>query len=152
MGRPRLPINWELVDKYLITGADGAAVAAHIKMSPCNFYRAVKKEKGIVFSQYMAEKREIGIMYVEDALFTNAMKGNIVAQIFWLKNKGNGKWSDRTDVRHEGLAPVLNISIDGGADPVEVKMIQNIFNGKVLDTGIPEELGSVQQGSEADSQ
>ena len=33
---------------------------------------------------------------VEDALYSTALKGNIVAQIFWLKNRAKDRWSDKT--------------------------------------------------------
>lgn len=32
---------------------------------------------------------------VEDALFVNAVKGNVIAQIFWLKNRGKDRWKDK---------------------------------------------------------
>lgn len=31
---------------------------------------------------------------VEDALYSNAVKGNVVAQIFWLKNRASDRWKD----------------------------------------------------------
>jgi len=47
------------------------------------------------------------IMIVEDALFLNAAKGNLGAQIFWLKNRSQGRWKDKTEqeveVNHKGL-------------------------------------------------
>lgn len=47
------------------------------------------------------------IMIVEDALFLNAAKGNLGAQIFWLKNRSQGRWKDKTeaeiDITHKGL-------------------------------------------------
>ncbi|MBA7702870.1 hypothetical protein ES703_111645 [subsurface metagenome] len=33
---------------------------------------------------------------VEDALYGSALKGNVTAQIFWLKNRAKDRWSDRT--------------------------------------------------------
>ena len=33
---------------------------------------------------------------VEDALYATALKGNVIAQIFWLKNRSKDRWSDRT--------------------------------------------------------
>lgn len=33
---------------------------------------------------------------VEDALYASALKGNVTAQIFWLKNRAKDRWSDRT--------------------------------------------------------
>lgn len=36
-------------------------------------------------------------LIVEDALFNNALKGNITAQIFWLKNRAPDRWQDRVE-------------------------------------------------------
>ena len=50
---------------------------------------------------------ESRIMIVEDALYLNAAKGNLGAQIFWLKNRSGGRWKDKTeqevDLNHKGL-------------------------------------------------
>ena len=32
---------------------------------------------------------------VEDALFSSAVKGNVAAQIFWLKNRAKDRWKDK---------------------------------------------------------
>ena len=32
---------------------------------------------------------------VEDALFATALKGNVAAQIFWLKNRAKDRWKDK---------------------------------------------------------
>lgn len=44
---------------------------------------------------------------VVDALFMNAASGNVVAQIFWLKNRGADRWSDRHKHDVEGGIDVL---------------------------------------------
>lgn len=33
---------------------------------------------------------------MEDALYASGVKGNVAAQIFWLKNRAKDRWSDRT--------------------------------------------------------
>ncbi len=48
------------------------------------------------------------VQTVEDALYMNATaKNNIVAQIFFLKNRSKGRWKDKTeadiDITHKGL-------------------------------------------------
>jgi len=35
---------------------------------------------------------------VEDALFATALKGNVIAQIFWLKNRASDRWKDVKEV------------------------------------------------------
>lgn len=49
------------------------------------------------------------IMIVEDALFLNAAKGNLGAQIFWLKNRSQGRWKDKTEED-------VNLNVKGGLD------------------------------------
>lgn len=39
---------------------------------------------------------------VEDALYVGASKGNVIAQIFWLKNRASGRWRDRQEAKIEG--------------------------------------------------
>ena len=61
---------------------------------------------------------------VEDALYMNAVNGNITAQIFWLKNRAKERWSDRfehseelkgeitiTDARQKILSRINSIAI-----------------------------------------
>ena len=45
---------------------------------------------------------------VEDALYASALKGNVIAQIFWLKNRAKDRWSDRTT--HEVVALELTFA------------------------------------------
>ena len=49
------------------------------------------------------------IMIVEDALFLNAAKGNLGAQIFYLKNRSQGRWKDKTEED-------VNLNVKGGLD------------------------------------
>lgn len=32
---------------------------------------------------------------MEDALYANGLKGNVIAQIFWLKNRSQDRWKDK---------------------------------------------------------
>jgi hypothetical protein len=59
------------------------------------------------------------IMIVEDALFLNAAKGNVIAQIFWLKNRSNGRWRDR-------IEEDINPNVKGGIDFNEYKIIKEM--------------------------
>jgi len=38
---------------------------------------------------------------VEDALYASALKGNIIAIIFWLKNRAKDRWKDRFEQKVE---------------------------------------------------
>lgn len=62
--------------------------------------------------------KEVCDYMVENALFTSAIGGNVVAQIFWLKNRMPERWQDKVEQKVEAsvdntggvvmLAPRLN--------------------------------------------
>jgi len=39
---------------------------------------------------------------MEDALYSSGIKGNVAAQIFWLKNRAKDRWKDRIEYEVEG--------------------------------------------------
>ena len=59
------------------------------------------------------------LMIVEDALFLNAAKGNLGAQIFWLKNRSGGRWKDKTEED-------VTLNVKGGLDFNEYKFMKEM--------------------------
>ena len=59
------------------------------------------------------------IMIVEDALFLNAAKGNLGAQIFWLKNRNRKRWKDR-------FPEDINLNVEGGLEFNEFKILKEM--------------------------
>ena len=59
------------------------------------------------------------IMIVEDALFLNAAKGNLGAQVFWLKNRSGGRWKDKEEKD-------INLNVKGGLEFNEYKNIKEM--------------------------
>jgi len=59
------------------------------------------------------------IMIVEDALFLNAAKGNLGAQIFWLKNRSKGRWKDKVEED-------VNLNLPKGMEFREYMMIKRM--------------------------
>jgi len=45
--------------------------------------------------------KEVCDYMVENALFNSAMGGNVVAQIFWLKNRMPDRWQDKVEQKVE---------------------------------------------------
>lgn len=56
------------------------------------------------FNEEVLEILDSRTQTVEDALYMNAIKGNVVAQIFWLKNRGQERWKDKQEynLNHSG--------------------------------------------------
>lgn len=54
---------------------------------------------------------------VEDALYNNAVKGNVTAQIFWLKNRATDRWKDFI----QGEFKVGNVVVKPAQDVPEIE-------------------------------
>ncbi|GAI99782.1 unnamed protein product [marine sediment metagenome] len=68
-----------------------AAAAAGIDRTTVWLWR--KKWKG--FDNKVLAVIDSRTQTVEDALFSSAVKGNVAAQIFWLKNRAKDRWKDK---------------------------------------------------------
>ena len=80
-----------------------------------------KKDKQ--FQKDEEEALESRITIVEDALLKTATgkagKGQVIAQIFYLKNRGKDKWKDKQEIEHK-VPDTINIKhfIQAGEPPV----------------------------------
>lgn len=54
------------------------------------------------FLQAIKKGKEVVDFEVENALYKNAMTGNVTAQIFWLKNRKKENWKDKVEVANVG--------------------------------------------------
>jgi len=86
-GRPKIKIDWDLVDKWLMAGCDGGAVARKIGMHPETFYDRVTREKGIGFTEYRQEKLEDGNALLHHAQYGKALKGDNTMLVWLGKNR-----------------------------------------------------------------
>lgn len=68
-----------------------------------------------------------GRSIIVSSLFENAKKGNTVAQIFWLKNKGGeGEWQDRQEQQ-------ININLKDVIDNAQQRIAQHNDNTRVIE-------------------
>ncbi|GAI65659.1 unnamed protein product [marine sediment metagenome] len=80
------------------------------------------RKKDEEFAKAEKEALESRIEIVEDALYSEAKgagRGSIIAKIFWLKNRGKGRWRDKYE--HEIKMPKIvnqQIFIQAGEEPV----------------------------------
>lgn len=66
------------------------------------------KKNNHAFQAALKNGESKGIDDVTNALFTNAIKGNLGAQIFYLKNKAG--WTDKQEVSVDADSIVLNLN------------------------------------------
>lgn len=106
--------NLVLLEGWARDGLSMEQIAHNMGISKDTLYRWLKLSSYI--SDAIKKGKEVTDYLVENALFTSALTGNVVAQIFWLKNRKPEKWKDKveqvidTEADTSGivlLAPVL---------------------------------------------
>lgn len=97
---PRL-LKWEtsesliLLEGWARDGLSMEQIAHNMGIAKDTFYRWLKISSDI--SDAIKKGKEVTDYLVENALFTSALTGNVVAQIFWLKNRKPDKWKDKVE-------------------------------------------------------
>jgi len=84
---------------FLISIDRGASItesceAAHVGRA--TIWRWRKRSKG--FNNKVLAIIDSRTQSVEDALYSSCLKGNVIAQIFWLKNRASDRWKDVKEV------------------------------------------------------
>lgn len=104
---PRL----EEIKDWVRNGATDEEVAKRLGIAYSTL-REYKTEFS-AFSAALKETKEIVDSQVENALLQNALKGNITAQIFWLKNRRPDKWREKpAEERDEGESITVTLSVE----------------------------------------
>lgn len=88
---PRL----EEIKDWARNGATDEDIYTRLHISKDSFY--LYKRTYAEFSDVLKETKDYCDGQVENALFQAAMKGNVTAQIFWLKNRRPKKWREQPD-------------------------------------------------------
>ncbi len=97
MGRPKFLIDDAMIKKVKEWGARGLnqeQIALSMGIDPATLLR--HKKHNAVFAAAIKEGQARGVADVTNALYKSAKRGNLGAQIFYLKNRGG--WSDRQEL------------------------------------------------------
>lgn len=90
MGRTRVPIKWDVVDKFLMSGSSGVQIAAVCGISEDTLYRRTMTEKGVPFAIYSTDQRQKGNSMILGKQYQKAMEGNI-SMLIWLGKQRLGQ-------------------------------------------------------------
>jgi len=94
MGRRKIEIDLEEVTRLAARGLTQEQIAAALGISAGTLRN--RKAESDEFAEAIKKGQAQGIAEVSNALWDNAMSGNVTAQIFFLKARA--KWKDK----HEG--------------------------------------------------
>lgn len=85
-----------LLEGWARAGLTDAQIMNNMGISNWTFYEWKNKHPEI--SEALKKTKEIVDYEVENALLQNAMKGNVTAQIFWLKNRKKNEWREKIEL------------------------------------------------------
>ena len=114
VGRKKLKIDWDRVDRSLIAGSNGVQVAAMLGVHPETLYDKCLQEKKVYFSDYMQQKRQEGNDILLGKQFELA-KGGDKMMLIWL-GKNRLDQSDKKEIKQQNTGSLININMTGGQD------------------------------------
>lgn len=82
-----------LLEGWARDGLTDEQIALKMGIAPSTLYEWKKVHSEI--SESLKKGKEVVDYEVENALLQEAKKGNVTAQIFWLKNRRSDKWRDK---------------------------------------------------------
>lgn len=113
MSKASASIKKKCIESVLISLEKGTSFLKACKAADINqatFWRWRQKDKKL--DQQVLQVLESRTQTVEDALYMGATKGNVVAQIFWLKNRAKDRWKDKQEYEHSGVMGYKLINCD----------------------------------------
>ncbi len=90
------PDHLTLLQGWAREGLTDEQIAHNIGIHVSTLY--VYKQKSKEFSDALKMTKDMVDYEVENALFKNAMNGNVTAQIFWLKNRRKEQWREKVEL------------------------------------------------------
>lgn len=116
-------VDLDEIEMMASVGMTTKQIADALHLAPSVFGKMQTNDPYITEAVERGKAR--GVKMVTDSLFQNAMKGNVAAQIFWLKNRG--QWQDKQEL-DQRLEVSNKMSFE---DAVEALKAAGIDPGKV---------------------
>ena len=91
---PMPKVDLDEIEMMASVGMTTKQIADALHIAPSVFGKLQKNDP--LVQEAIDRGTARGVKMVTDSLFQNAMKGNVAAQIFWLKNRG--AWQDKQEL------------------------------------------------------
>ena len=126
-GRPKKILNSkDTLDKIIQYGAEGLTIGQTARMLGVSRSSLDRRRKEFDEIEEAIKKGQAkGISNISNALYNSAMDGNVTAQIFYLKTRGEeGQWSEKNEQNLQiNLSSVLN---EANARMIEGEKVQEV--------------------------
>ena len=107
-GRPLTAIDWAIFDALCEVQCTLAELASHFQCSEDTIERAVIREQGVGFAEYIKSRAGKGKVSLRRSQFQLALTGN-PTMLIWL-GKQYLEQSDKTDVKHSGTVKTWDLT------------------------------------------
>ena len=105
MARPRIPIDWDQVEKMCAIHCTGEEQASILGISYDTLNRACQREHEISFAEYFKQKASHGKMSLRRKQYSTAMDGN-TTMLVWLGKNWLGQM-DQPEAEPIDLQPIV---------------------------------------------
>lgn len=106
------PEKIDLISGWARNGLSMADIAANMGIRHETLCAYRKRSDKI--DNALRVNREVADLRIENALYQSALKGNVIAQKYWLTNRKPSEWREKTEVQHSGMVerPLKGLTID----------------------------------------
>lgn len=116
-GRPRLDLDWGVIDMLCAAQCTGEEIAAHLGIDYDTLQSHCLKEQGVGYSEYFAVKRLKGFVSLRAKRWQRALAGDTTLIIYL--SKALFHESDRHDIRLSGpnggpIEQVIEMTLEKG--------------------------------------
>lgn len=98
-----------LLKGWARNGLTNDQIAENMQIDRSTFYDWCNKYTD--FADLLKEDKDYADTQVENALYKQALDGNVTAAIFWLKNRRRNNWKDKQDVEVSGEVGIVDAMI-----------------------------------------
>jgi hypothetical protein len=112
MARPRIEINWDIVEKRMEAGCNGIEISASLRIDDETFYSRFKEKYGKSFQDYSRRFHSAGDSNIKFTQYMKALSGNIpMLTLLGRERLNQGKeeeikkspYEDVLDLKHENM-------------------------------------------------
>lgn len=132
-GRPKKILNSkDTLDKIIQYGAEGLTIGQTARMLGVSRSSLDRRRKEFDEIEEAIKKGQAkGISNISNALYNSAMDGNVTAQIFYLKTRGEeGQWNDQANVQ-------INVDLTKALTDAHARTNVHTIEGETISRPLP---------------
>jgi len=108
MARPKINIDWEIVNSLLEADCEGTEIAAYLGIKPDTLYHRCKEDNKQGFSEYLQQKKAKGNSLLKVKQFESAIKDKNISMQIWLGKQRLGQ-KDKSELETTNKTTIIEL-------------------------------------------